>query len=37
MITHAADVAQEADKIYYIRDGILSGGEETTHWEVSEQ
>lgn len=27
-ITHSMEVAQEADKIYYIRDGILTAGEQ---------
>ena len=38
MITHAVDVAQEADKIYYIRDGVLTTGEEEPYrGEVSSQ
>jgi putative ABC transport system ATP-binding protein len=38
MITHAEDVAQQAHKIYYIRDGILSTGRDgETQEEVSQQ
>ncbi len=36
MITHAEDVAREADKVYYIRDGILTTGEEANGEEVRE-
>ena len=28
MITHSMEVAQEADKIYYIRDGVLTADEQ---------
>ncbi len=38
MITHAEDVAREADKIYYIRDGVLTTGEEEAYTgEVKDQ
>jgi putative ABC transport system ATP-binding protein len=38
MITHAEDVAQQAHKIYYIHDGILSTGQNgETQEEVSQQ
>jgi putative ABC transport system ATP-binding protein len=38
MITHAEDVAQQAHKIYYIHDGILSTGQDgETQEEVSQQ
>jgi putative ABC transport system ATP-binding protein len=38
MITHAEDVAQEANHIYYIRDGILSTGhDQQPHGEVNQQ
>ncbi len=39
MITHAEDVAREADKIYYIRDGVLTTSDEENegdHGEVND-